>query len=87
MNARLDGGALDRFAAPDADGRALLAQAAEAMNLTARGFVRVLRVARTVADLDGSDAVRRRHVAEALGFRRAPPARADGGAAASTALV
>jgi len=72
LNAVLDGEALERFATPDEPGRALLMQATEAMGLTARGYVRVLRVARTMADLDGADGVRRRHVAEALGFRRAP---------------
>ena len=70
LNAMLDGDRLTRFAAPDEPGSALLAQAAERLGLTARGYVRVLRVARTVADLDGADGVRRRHVAEALSFRR-----------------
>jgi magnesium chelatase family protein len=70
LNATLDGDALTRAATPDEPGRTLLAEACEALGLTARGYVRVLRVARTVADLDGSDGVRRRHVAEALSFRR-----------------
>ena len=69
-NADLDGEALDRFATPDAQGRALLAEAAGAMKLTARGYHRVLRVARTLADLDGADHVARIHVAEALSYRR-----------------
>ena len=58
-------------AAPDASGHALLARAAEQGALTARGWSRVLRLARTIADLDGSTGVRRRHVAESLGYRRA----------------
>ncbi len=58
--------------APDDGGRALLAQAAERFALTARGHQRSLRVARTIADLEGADAVRRSHVAEALAMRRAP---------------
>jgi magnesium chelatase family protein len=70
LNSALDGDALTRAATPDEPGRALLAQATETLRLTARGYVRVLRVARTVADLDGADGVRRRHVAEALSFRR-----------------
>ncbi len=72
-NAEADGTLLDRVATPDEAGRALLAQAAEAMRLTARGFTRILRVARTIADLDGSETVRRLHVAEALSYRRRPP--------------
>jgi magnesium chelatase family protein len=72
-NAEADGALLDRVATPDEPGRALLAQAATAMRLSARGYHRVLRVSRTVADLDGSDEVRRVHVAEALSYRRRPP--------------
>ena len=74
-NADADGELLDRVATPDEPGRALLAQAAERMHLSARGYHRVLRVARTLADLDGVDAVRRPHVAEALSYRRLAPGR------------
>jgi magnesium chelatase family protein len=74
-NAELDGELLEVTAAPDADGRALLTQAAEKMLLSARGYHRVLRVARTIADLDGSAGVRRVHVAEALSYRRVMPGR------------
>ena len=72
LNAALEGDALERIATPDDAGRALLSRAAEAGGLTARGWTRTLRLARTIADLDGSDGVRRLHVAEALIHRRAP---------------
>ena len=70
LNASLAGEALDRAAAPDEAGKALLNRAAEFGALTARGWTRTLRLARTVADLEGSTGVLRRHVAEALIYRR-----------------
>ena len=72
-NAEADGKLLDAVATPDEAGRRLLAQAAEAMRLSARGFHRVLRVSRTIADLAGSEGVGRIHVAEALSYRRQAP--------------
>jgi len=69
-NAEADGELLEEVAAPDADGRALLTEAAERLRLSARGYHRVLRVARTLADLDGGESVRRVHIAEALSYRR-----------------
>jgi magnesium chelatase family protein len=69
LNADAEGEALEDIATPDAEGRALLTRVAERFGLTARGYHRVLRVARTIADLDGSDAVRLPHVAEAVSFR------------------
>ena len=72
-NAEADGELLDAVATPDEPGRKLLAEAAAAMRLSARGFHRVLRVARTIADLAGSEGVGRIHVAEALSYRRQIP--------------
>lgn len=69
-NAEADGALLEDVAAPDPDGRKLLTDAAERLKLTARGYHRVLRVARTLADLEGELDVRRVHVAEALSYRR-----------------
>jgi magnesium chelatase family protein len=69
-NAEADGELLESVAAPEASGRALLEQAADAMKLSARGYHRVLRVARTIADLAQSQNVARVHIAEALSFRR-----------------
>ena len=73
-NAEADGELLERIAAPDDAGRRLLTEAAERMRLSARGYHRVLRVARTLADLDGRDAVRLLHVAEVT-YRRVMPGR------------
>ncbi|MEZ5777883.1 MAG: YifB family Mg chelatase-like AAA ATPase [Paracoccaceae bacterium] len=69
VNADAEGRLLEDVASPDAEGRALLATVAERFGLSARGYHRVLRVARTIADLAGSDDVRKPHVAEAVSFR------------------
>ncbi len=70
LNARASGDTLDRFATPDEAGRMLLMRAGEAGGLTARGWTRTLRLARTIADLEGAGGVLRRHIAEALIYRR-----------------
>ncbi|MBS0296506.1 MAG: YifB family Mg chelatase-like AAA ATPase [Proteobacteria bacterium] len=71
LNCRLSGEALEKACALDGPARALLTRAAELGGLTARGWTRTLRLARTIADLESHDAVLRRHVAEALIYRRA----------------
>ncbi len=70
LNATLALDALERVAAPDAPGAALLSKAAETLALSARAYHRTLKVARTIADLDGSDTLRRIHIAEALSLKR-----------------
>ena len=69
VNADAEGQLLEEVASPDSEGRALLVTVAERFGLSARGYHRVLRVARTIADLAGSDAVRKPHVAEAVSYR------------------
>lgn len=69
LNADAEGAILDDIATPDAAGRALLGRVAERFGLTARGYHRVLRVARTITDLEGSEGVTSRHVGEAVSYR------------------
>lgn len=69
VNADAEGNVLEACASPDEAGRDLLTTAAERFGLSARGYHRVLRVARTIADLEASDTVARPHIAEALSFR------------------
>ncbi|MGA9411635.1 MAG: YifB family Mg chelatase-like AAA ATPase [Roseobacter sp.] len=68
-NADAAGDVLEEVATPDPQGRDLLVRAAEKFRLSARGYHRVMRVARTIADLDHSTDVRKEHVAEAISFR------------------
>jgi magnesium chelatase family protein len=68
-NARLRGAPLRRHCSPDAAGRQLLETAVEKLGLSARGHDKVLRVARTIADLDGLERIGAAHVAEAIQFR------------------
>ncbi|MCE8007578.1 YifB family Mg chelatase-like AAA ATPase [Aestuariivita sp.] len=69
QNADAEGEILQEIATPDSDGKTLLSKTADRFGLSARGYHRVLRVARTIADLDKSQRVRRPHVAEALSYR------------------
>jgi len=72
-NAQADGRLLEKIAAPDAGGKKLLSEAVDKMKLTARGYHRVLRVARTLADLELAEGVKHHHIAEALSYRRIHP--------------
>jgi len=69
VNARMKQKQIEQYARPDAEGAKLLDAAMERFALSARSYHRILKVARTIADLDGSDAVAARHVAEALQYR------------------
>ncbi|WP_296429550.1 YifB family Mg chelatase-like AAA ATPase [Yoonia sp.] len=69
VNADLEGQMLEHAATPDSEGRALLIKVAERFGLSARGYHRVLRVARTIADLEGVADVRKPHIAEAVSYR------------------
>ncbi|EGP09380.1 ComM-like protein [Bradyrhizobiaceae bacterium SG-6C] len=68
-NAEAPAAVLEEIARTDAQGQKLLRDAAESMRLSARGYHRVLRVARTLADLDGAEVIARLHLAEALSYR------------------
>jgi magnesium chelatase family protein len=72
-NADAYGDMLEQISSPDTEARALLTKAAERFHLSARGYHRVMRVARTIADLDRSETVRKPHLAEAISFRLATP--------------
>lgn len=72
VNADAEGDLLERVAPLDSESKALLSRASERFGLSARGYHRVLRVARTIADLAGADDITKTHVAEAIGFRMNP---------------
>jgi len=68
-NARCSTAMIEKYAAPDTAGLQLLRDAAEKMKFSARGYHRVLKVARTLADLEGKEQVGRIHLAEAISYR------------------
>lgn len=69
-NAELEGATLETYCPLDSDGTKLMREATEKLSLSARGYFRVIKVARTIADLAGSSDIHRTHLAEALSFRR-----------------
>ena len=71
-NADVTGELLQHFAPEGDDAKKLLEQATESFRLSMRGYTRVLRVARTIADLEASEKVQKNHIAEAVSFRQAP---------------
>lgn len=68
-NAQMNSRLLHKFAWPDEEGLAKLKERMTRLNMSARAFDRILRVARTIADLDGSESVLAVHIAEAIGYR------------------
>ena len=71
VNAEASGALLDEIARPDAEGRALILKASQKLGLSARGYHRILRTARTIADLDHAPDIRAPHLAEAISYRLA----------------
>jgi len=69
-NAEVDGEALEQVASLDRAAREILTQAIDIMKLTARGYHRILRVARTIADLEGQSEIGKLHISEALSYRQ-----------------
>ena len=68
-NAQMTTAMLHQWAEPDREGLELLRNAIERMNMSARAYDRILKVARTIADLEGSISVRSQHIMEAIGYR------------------
>ena len=87
VNADTPGSEIEAICRLDANAKALLAKAAEQMTLSARAYYRVLKVGRTIADLDGAGGVARVHVAEALTYRFRPAVAARAGVGGQPGFV
>ena len=68
-NAQMTEKMIHKYAKPDEEGMEMLRKAMERFSLSARAYSRILKVARTIADLDGSEQVKSQHIAEAIGYR------------------
>ena len=68
-NAQMNSKLLARYARPDEKGLAILKNAMNRLNLSARAYDRILKVSRTIADLEGSESIQPAHLAEAIGYR------------------
>ena len=68
-NAQLDSAAIRKYCITDAAAEGLIRAAYERMGMSARGYDRIMRVARTIADLDGSEIIGAKHIAEAIQYR------------------
>jgi magnesium chelatase family protein len=68
-NAQLDSSAIRKYCVTNAEGDALLRMAYDKIGISARGYDRIMRVARTIADLDGSEVIKSGHIAEAIQYR------------------
>jgi len=69
LNAHLLTNEIDRYCQPESAGKQLLATAVDKLGLSARAYHRILKLARTIADLDDSQTIASHHLAEAIGFR------------------
>ena len=68
-NAQMTERMIHQYAEPDASSMEMLRMAMERLSLSARAYSRILKVSRTIADLDGSEKVQSQHIAEAIGYR------------------
>jgi magnesium chelatase family protein len=70
LNSKIDGKTLEKFSELDEECRKILKKSVEKMSTSMRGITRILRVARTIADLDQSEKIKESHLLEAIGYRR-----------------